>query len=194
MTDTHAPLRQFLAAMTGLVQTAGDDETRILAEGSPLLAALVAQDGWLPQDCAEAGADSYRQYLLHCDPCERFSVVSFVWGPGQSTPVHDHTVWGLVGMLRGSERSEGYEATDQGLKPGPVDLLTRGQVVAVSPRIGDVHRVSNAETDRDSISIHVYGGNIGRIRRHVFAPDGSTRPFVSGYSNRTLPNIWGLPA
>ena len=34
----------------------------------------------------------YQQHLLHCDPLERFSVVSFVWGPGQKTPVHDHTV------------------------------------------------------------------------------------------------------
>ena len=25
----------------------------------------------------------YQQYLLYCCPQERFSVVSFVWGPGQ---------------------------------------------------------------------------------------------------------------
>ncbi len=32
---------------------------------------------------------------------ERFCVVSFVWGPDQATPIHNHTVWGLVGVLRG---------------------------------------------------------------------------------------------
>jgi predicted metal-dependent enzyme (double-stranded beta helix superfamily) len=32
-----------------------------------------------------------------------------VWGPGQTTPIHDHRVWGLIGMLRGSEYSQGFE-------------------------------------------------------------------------------------
>ena len=45
---------------------------------------------------------SSSQYLLYCDPEERFSVVSFVWGPGQSTPTHDPSVWGLIGVLRGA--------------------------------------------------------------------------------------------
>ncbi|MNO06418.1 hypothetical protein D3C81_2281800 [compost metagenome] len=43
-----------------------------------------------------------------------------------------------------------------------------------------------------SISIHVYGGNIGAVKRAVYAEDGSEKPFVSGYSNTRLPNIWDL--
>lgn len=46
--------------------------------------------------------------------------------------------------------------------------------------------------DRVSISIHVYGGNIGGVRRAVYTPEGLVKPFVSGYSNRHLPNIWDL--
>ena len=69
------------------------------------------------------------------------------------------------------------------LKPGGIDL--------VSPRIGDIHRVSNALADRASVSIHVYGGNIGAIRRHVYEPaTGAPKPFVSGYSNTVIPNLW----
>ena len=41
-------------------------------------------------------------------------MVSFVWGPGQKTPIHDHTVWGLVGMLRGAERCRLYERAADG--------------------------------------------------------------------------------
>jgi len=33
----------------------------------------------------------------------------FRLGPGHTTPVHDHTVWGLVGVLRGAEKCEEYE-------------------------------------------------------------------------------------
>lgn len=186
-----ARLRDFLSRMSELVARADGDEALILREGKTLLADLVAVDDWLPPACAKGKAEGYQQHLLYCDPQERFSVVSFVWGPGQETPVHDHTVWGLVGMLRGSERSEGYEAGDAGLRPTGDEVLAEGEVVAVSPRVGDIHKVSNAETTRDSISIHVYGADIGAVERHVFQPDGSAKSFVSGYSNSEIPNIWG---
>jgi predicted metal-dependent enzyme (double-stranded beta helix superfamily) len=44
--------------------------------------------------------------------------------------------------------------------------------------------VPNAYEDRVSISVHIYGGNIGRISRHVFEPQtGERKTFISGYSN-----------
>ncbi len=129
---------------------------------------------------------------MWCDPLERFSVVSFVWGPGQTTPVHDHTVWGLIGMLRGSETGEAFSVNDTGaLSSMGIDSLNPGDVAAVSPAIGDIHRVSNAMADEVSISIHVYGANIGAVPRHVFDPDtGAPKSFVSGYSNDALPNLF----
>jgi predicted metal-dependent enzyme (double-stranded beta helix superfamily) len=51
--------------------------------------------------------------------------------------------------------------------------------------------VSNALSDRASISIHVYGANIGAVKRHVYDPEtGSVETFVSGYSSAVIPNIW----
>ena len=97
------PLREFVQAMTALVDASPDDEPLLLDRGSALLRELVARDAWLPDDFARPSDDGYRQYLLHCDPRERFCVVSFVWQPGQRTPLHDHTTWGLVAPLRGEE-------------------------------------------------------------------------------------------
>src|SRR3954463_4335971 len=128
-------LRSFVREMTGLAETRAP-ETRWLEEGGALLRDLIGVDDWLPEDCAIPGPN-YRQYLLHCDPLERFCVVSFVWGPGQQTPVHDHLVWGLVGMLRGEEISTAY-LPGTPMRTGAQDHLRPGQVVAVSPRIGDV--------------------------------------------------------
>lgn len=187
-------LRRFLSGMTDLIEQEGGDEAQLLSRGKSLLEDLVAVDDWLPDAYAAENPDRYQQYLLYCDPKDRFCVVSFVWGPGHETPVHDHTVWGLVGMLRGSERSQGYKLTADGLRPTDVEVLGEGEVVAVSPRIGDIHKVSNAETDRASISIHVYGADIGAVGRHVYAEDGQTRTFISGYSNNALPNLWGVQA
>lgn len=194
--DPIAPLREFVIEMTRLVERT-DDEAALVAQGRQLLAQLVARDDWLPDAFAQPDPQFYRQYLLHADPLERFSVVSFVWGPGQRTPVHDHTVWGLIGMLRGAERCQRWKREADGrLAPdGVEEVLQPGQVDAVSPRIGDIHVVANALADRPSISIHVYGANIGAVRRHVFDPaTGAPKDFVSGYSLDAVPNLWDRSA
>ena len=184
-------LRAFISELTALLD-AGADEPATLERGGGALKSLVSVDDWLPPEFAEPNPESYRQYLLYCDPWERFSVVSFVWGPAQRTPIHDHTVWGLIGMLRGAEISRDYTRDPvRGLLPGTVSRLEPGAVTAVSPRIGDIHTVENALADRPSISIHAYGANIGAVARHVFVADtGAAKPFVSGYANRLTPNLW----
>jgi predicted metal-dependent enzyme (double-stranded beta helix superfamily) len=189
--DAAAPLRQFVTALADLLDTARH-EHEILASGSALLARLIARDDWLPDAYAEPSGERYQQYLLHCDSGERFSVASFVWGPGQATPIHDHRVWGLVGVLRGAERVQRYHRRDDGaiVPTGAEVLLEARKVDAVGPEIGDLHRVANGRDDGPSVSIHVYGGNIGAVERATYAADGTAKRFISGYANRVLPNIW----
>jgi predicted metal-dependent enzyme (double-stranded beta helix superfamily) len=194
LADVIAPLRELVTGLTALVG-ATQDEPRLLTEGRRLLARLLAQDGWLPEAFAAVRPDRYAQYLLHCDPLERFCVVSFVWGPGHGTPVHDHTVWGLVGILRGAERCEEYTLqAGQPVATGGQHLMQRCDIEAVSPRVGDWHRVSHAGGDTATVSIHVYGANIGAVRRHRLDATGATLPFVSGYDNTQLPNLWDRSA
>lgn len=182
-----ARLRSFIMDMTRLAEHHGADEQRMLDEGEKLLRGLIAQDDWLPEEFARPSPEGYRQYLLHCDPMERFSVVSFVWMPGQRTPIHDHTVWGLVGVLRGEEQCEEYSRHLKAIGRHPVRT---GDVDRVSPRIGDIHVVSN-DGKEVAVSIHVYGANIGAVRRHSYdAASGAPRNFVSGYANTTVPNLW----
>ena len=177
-----ATLRELVAGFARLLDR-HPVEADILEAGGRLLRRLVSRDDWLPPAFARPDPQRYRQLALHRDPAGRFSVVSFVWGPGQATPIHDHTVWGLIGMLRGAEYSQGYRyAGPNELVPVGLPLrLVPGQVEAVSPAIGDIHRVHNAYDDRVSISIHVYGADIGSVQRSVYQPDGSRQSFVSGY-------------
>jgi len=194
--DPLRPLRGFVVDMTRLLERTADEPT-ILREGRALLGTLIADDRWLPEAVAQAPAGAYRQYLLHCDPLERFSVVSFCWGPGACTPVHDHTVWGLVGVLRGAERCREYapDARSRIVDRGREHLMTPGAIEAVSPTVGDWHVVSNAWSEGTSVSIHVYGANIGAVRRHALdAASGEVRDFVSGYSSPEVPNLWDRAA
>jgi rhodanese-related sulfurtransferase/predicted metal-dependent enzyme (double-stranded beta helix superfamily) len=182
-------LHQFLADVTRLVNNS-PAEPELLAQGRRLLSGLIQHDDWLAPELAQADPRDYQQYLVYADPHERFSVVSFVWGPAQSSPIHDHTVWGLMGVLRGSATCQAYSRMSDG-RWAPagfqIDMLP-GDIEAVSPRIGDVHKMWNPSADQVCISIHVYGGPIGKIERHCYREDGARRVFVSGYSNvKALP-------
>lgn len=167
------------------------DEPAMLQAAKPLMSDLISNDEWLPNAFARPDERTYQQYLLHCDPLERFSLVSFVWGPGQETPIHDHTVWGLLGVLRGSETSQRYQIAEGAMQPeGALEILESGDIDMVSPTIGDIHKVKNGSLSKSSVSIHLYGGNIGAINRHAYARDANIKTFRSGYSRNVTPNFW----
>ncbi|KND59201.1 Cysteine dioxygenase [Candidatus Burkholderia verschuerenii] len=185
-------LRDFVSEATDIVRD-GVPETVVLDSMRAPMARLLESDDWLPDAFAKPHPEYYQQYLLHCDPKQRFSVVSFVWGPGQKTPIHDHTVWGMIGMLRGSEEATRFEMREAGtpMLASEIAVLEQGDIDCVSPSGDDVHQVRNVFDDRVSISIHVYGGNIGRVKRHVFDRDTSrAKEFVSGFSSTVVPNLW----
>ena len=180
--------------MVSMTQLVADRprQTELLVACGERLAQLVAEDDWLPDDCAAVHPDHYCQYLLHCDPLERFSVVSFVWGPEQRTSIHDHRTWGAVGLLRGTEASTRFsrDAASGRLIRGATTTLQAGDVELLSPQLGDIHQVRNAGAGT-AVSIHVYGANIGAVKRHSFDPDtGEPTGFVSGYTSQRVPNLW----
>lgn len=177
-------LEHFVSKVTAILAR-DPTESALLEEVSRAMTDLIARDDWLPAELATPHPEYYQQYLLYCDPGQRFSVVSFVWGPGQQTPIHNHTVWGVIGVLRGAEISESFQhIEDELVASGEPVRLMPGDVAMVSPTIGDIHRVKNAYDDQVSISIHVYGADIGRQSRHAFDPlVGSVKRFISGYAN-----------
>ncbi|MFH7811499.1 MULTISPECIES: cysteine dioxygenase [Acetobacter] len=190
MTDI-TPLRNFVVDLTRLYDST-QDPSAIQSHAAELLRTLVSRDDWLPEDFARPSPERYSQYLLHCDPLERFSVVSFVWGPGQKTPLHDHRVWGLIGMLRGQESETQYTRDARGnFHEGATTLLEPGEVASLTPDANDYHLVANALPEATSISIHVYGDNIGGVSRATYNPQtGEEKTFISGYSRIETPNLW----
>jgi len=184
-------LLTFVKGLSSLLEGQPNEEV-IFTQGKNLLHDLIRVDDWLPEEFSKPHPEYYQQYLLYADPLDRFSVVSFVWGPNQKTPVHNHTVWGMVGQLRGQERSADYFRQANGSYLAGESFVCRpGEIATVSPNTHDVHVVANDLSDQTSISIHVYGGNIGRIQRAVFDPNtGAEKLFVSGYANTFTPNLW----
>ena len=131
-----------------------------------LLAELLAEDGWLAPEHREPYADRYRQHLLHVSPDRNLSIVALVWLPGQTTPIHDHVSWCIVGVYEGRERETRYRAVESGGRRyleavGTIDALP-GHVEVIEPDSPeDIHAVT-AVGDTPTISIHVYGADIER--------------------------------
>jgi 3-mercaptopropionate dioxygenase len=110
--------------------------------------------------------ETYRQHLLHVAPDGAFSVVALVWLPGQTTPIHDHLAWCVVGVHRGAEYETRYELADDGtLVPSGTSIAHVGEVAGLLPP-GDIHRVRNAGGEL-AISLHVYGADIGVVGSSV---------------------------
>ena len=74
-------LGKFITQMTRLVSRDDYSEQAVLEIGPNYLADLISTDTWLHEPYTEPHPRYYSQYLLYCDPFERFSIVSFVWGP-----------------------------------------------------------------------------------------------------------------
>jgi 3-mercaptopropionate dioxygenase len=138
------------------------------------LGTLLGRKDWLLPEQREGWADRFRTHVIHVAPDGGFSIVVVVWQPGQTTPIHDHVSWCVVGVYEGEEEEIGYRLyEDDGgryLVEHEVEVAHPGQVTTLLPPEEDIHRVTNAGTGK-AISIHVYGADIGRLGssiNHIF--------------------------
>jgi 3-mercaptopropionate dioxygenase len=113
----------------------------------------------------ETDPERYRQHILHVDEEGAFSIVALVWLPGQSTKIHDHVSWCVIGLAEGREREESYrlveEHGDSYLLPIGECTSTAGAVSALHPP-GDIHTVSNPGPGT-AVSIHIYGADVRKL-------------------------------
>lgn len=126
----------------------------------------------------------YGSYLLYRAPDGSFVVVIDTFDQGQITQIHNHRTWAVVGLLDGAERNELYRAPahlDGPPEPLAEHVTRPGEVITMMET--DMHRLS---TDQDaySLSFHVYGADVGTIRRVVWDEARRCyREFRQGWSN-----------
>ncbi len=105
------------------------------------------------------------------------------WLPKRGTPPHDHGTWAVVAGIDGPERNEFYERTDDRTRLGYADLKKVGEKVCDASDVvalpqGMIHSVWN-ETDRVTLSLHIYGKHINHTGRSQFDLDKQTEtPFI----------------
>ena len=126
---------------------------------------FLGNPGLLTPEQQEPDPDRYRSHVLHADEEGRFSIVSLVWLPGQSTAVHDHVSWCVVGIHQGREHEVQYRVVSDGgdryLLPVGEQAFKEGSVSVLQPP-GDIHTVYNPGPET-AVSIHVYGADVRKL-------------------------------
>ncbi|MBN8774524.1 MAG: cysteine dioxygenase family protein, partial [Thiobacillus sp.] len=179
MTKPYA-LGGFIRDLEDIV-TAEHDQARIVAGVEPLVQRLVGSDdlSWLKPEYRQLPqgktgvASGYGQYCLYRRGTA-LSVIVFCWGPRQGTPIHDHLSWGVLGFIDGMEKETRYKRVDDGtnaeyaqLEEVGVHYTEKGRTSHLVTPSRDVHKVENPG-DTPSVSIHVYGCDMGRQQRRRY--------------------------
>ena len=189
----HQPegeLLAFVDRIDSIVQRGGGEVVVTTAVASAL-EALIAHGYQVPAELSKPDPARYVLYPLWVDEHRRYSIAAAVWNVGQRTPIHDHQTWGVVGIVAGAERETRYARDGDGnVREGGTHVLRPGAVEVCCTSDDDIHLVA-AEGDVPCVGIHIYGADIGSVKRQMFSV-GSTEThwFVSHWASvRESPDI-----
>ncbi len=170
--DLAADLRR-ITADTG-------DHKAIIGRVRPLAARLAENpQGWvLPELYACDAEQGFGVHLLHEEPNHDLAIFAVAWLPGRGTPPHDHGTWAVVAGIDGDETNINWRRLDDGARPGHARIeeyhrvtAGPGDVISFLPR--DIHTVIN-QTDKVTLSLHIYGHHVNYTERSQFDPEAGT--------------------
>ncbi len=163
-------------------------EAEILLHLKRVLEQLVSSPASVPAKAFTPRKDRFAMNLLQMPEDEAYSIIGGVWHPGQTTPIHDHLTWALIGVYEGEEREALFRRTDDSSNPKLAKIQQVSERVNKKGHVtvlghSGIHRVDNISL-KPTTSVHVYGRDIGNAERHSYDPvTGEIGRFVSGYCN-----------
>ncbi len=180
-------MQEFVEQVREIVRAGGSEE-KVTAQVAARLEPILDAPNLLSEEQLLVKVEGFTLNRVHIEPDESFSIGAGIWDVGQTTPIHDHGTWGVIGIYRGMEKEESF------LREGPrengarVRLTPRGERLAAPGDVfvccthdDDVHRVSCASAE-PVVGIHVYGGNLAEIPRFKYEEStGEVQEFRTGW-------------
>mgnify|MGYP006166885953 FL=1 len=115
----------------------------------------------LPACVLEPVADHYaRRELYRCEK-SGYSVVAMTWGPGQGTPIHDHSgLWCVEGVWHGQLEITQYELREQDgerfrFEAVGTNIAGVGSAGSLIPP-HEYHTIRNPSATDIAVSLHIY--------------------------------------
>lgn len=182
---TEYSVKEFILDVEKIVRSQSS-EIEVLKCVKPILERLISREGTIPSEAFNSRKDRYAMNLIYMPKDSVFSVIGANWLPGQATLIHDHMTWTLIGMYEGEENETIYKRLDDNSNQERAklekvsELINRKGHVTALDRTG-IHRVENI-SEKPSWSVHVYGNDIGKTKRHTYDPaTGKISIFITGY-------------
>ena len=159
--DIHFPGHDKLVAALDTAVTSGDEHAITAALRNTLCAMIRDRDVHLPECVHDPIVDHYARREIYRSERHGYSVVAMTWGPGQGTPVHDHSgLWCVEGVWDGELEIVQYELLERdgerfrfraagGMHAGP------GSAGSLIPP-HEYHTIRNASEDAVAVSLHIY--------------------------------------
>jgi predicted metal-dependent enzyme (double-stranded beta helix superfamily) len=153
--------RDKLVASVDAAVAQGDEHAVTAALRNCLCAMIRDPDVRLPDCVHQPIEDHYARREIYRSPEHGYSVVAMTWGPGQGTPIHDHSgLWCVEGVWDGELEITQYELLERdgdhfhfraagGMRAGP------GSAGSLIPP-HEYHAIRNASADRVAVSLHIY--------------------------------------
>ncbi len=86
---------------------------------------------------------------------------------GRRTPPHDHGTWAAILLLSGEEKNTLYRRENGTLRKAGEVTLERGSILTMR---AEVAHVAECLGEAPAIGLHVYGGDIFELPRHMWNP------------------------
>lgn len=149
------------------------DQHAVTAALRGALCGLIRDPAVRLPECVHAPIEDHyaRRELYRC-PRQGYSVVAMTWGPGQGTPLHDHSgLWCVEGVWHGELEITQYELLERageryrfraagGMLAGP------GSAGSLIPP-HEYHTIRNANPDAVAVSLHIYQAEMACCSRFM---------------------------
>lgn len=182
MASTAYGLDRFIADLRTVAARTSDPRDAV-ARVTPLAQGLALDGGWVtPRYYRCDEEQGFGVHLLHEEADHTLAVFAVAWLPGRGAPPHNHGTWAVVAGVDGPEKNVFWKRIDDGTRPGYAEIRRQGEKVfgpgeVVSFQPDHIHSVVN-ETDRVTLSLHVYGTHVNYTVRSTFDHERKTeQPF-----------------
>lgn len=183
MTTTTYTLAEFVSDLRTITAETRDPRD-IVSRARPLARELALSRSWLePRHYTCNPAQGFGIHLLHEEPDHTLAVLAVAWLPGRGAPPHNHGTWAVVAGVDGPEKNIFWKRLDDGSRSGYAQVRPQGEKVfgpgdVVTFMPDSIHSVLN-ETNRVTVSLHIYGKHPNYTGRSQFDPEqGLETPFV----------------
>lgn len=119
----------------------------------------------------------YARRELYVSPQHGYVVIAMTWGPGQGTPIHDHSgLWCVEGVWHGQLEITQYDLSEQ--RGDRYRFTDVGTLIAGTGSAGSLippheyHTIRNASDTGTAVSLHIYQRNMTCCGIFDVADDG----------------------